>query len=262
MSTHYPHAPITEAILDLRVTLPEDANQDSLDLTLNERFRGYPKKEELFEAVGRFAVGPAGGASMQQKPLGWKLASADNKQIAQSRRNGFTFSRLSPYNCWKTFRDEARRLWNVYAEILKPQSLTRLAVRYINRIDIPAESVDLKEYFRTSPEIAPDLPQNLEGYFMQLRLAYPNISGSCLINQTIVPPARPGYVSVVLDIDLFRESDVPQQEKDVWSFFESLHKEKNQIFEACITDSTRKLFYHVNPESAANPATSDPATGG
>ncbi|MCO6459645.1 MAG: TIGR04255 family protein [Pirellulaceae bacterium] len=77
---------------------------------------------------------------------------------------------------------------------------------------------------------------------MQLRLAYPDVSGFCLINQTNVPPARENVVSVVLDIDLFRSQEVPQTEDDIWTCLEALHKGRNAIFEACITDPTRRLF--------------------
>ncbi|MCO6459644.1 MAG: TIGR04255 family protein [Pirellulaceae bacterium] len=78
----------------------------------------------------------------------------------QSRVNGFTFSRLAPYESWEPFRHEARRQWEVYRNRLNPQGVARIAVRCINRIDLPGDSVDLKEYFRTSPEIAPELRNN------------------------------------------------------------------------------------------------------
>jgi uncharacterized protein (TIGR04255 family) len=240
---HYPTAPITEAIIDLRVK-PADAVERALLKQVGEAEKSaYPHHEEIFEAVGQMAVGlRAGSASVQHTPIGWRFSSADHKRIVQSRLGGFTFSKLAPYDSWGPFRNEARHLWQLYRETLQPDSVVRVAVRYINRIDIPGNSVDLKDYFRTSPEIAPDLPQKLEGYFMQLRLPYPEVSGHCLINQTIVPPVREDVVSVVLDIDLFRTLDLPQDEEAIWGFFEKLHDAKNFIFESCITDSARRLF--------------------
>jgi len=243
MPTRYPNAPITEAIIDLRVKFVDGSDRALLKLDGDSDLPDYPKRDEIFEAVGQMAVGPRGGsASVQPTPIGWKFTSADQKQILQSRFNGFTFSRLAPYDRWNPFRDEARRLWDLYRKRVRPEAVVRVAVRYINRIDLPGDSVDLKDYFRTSPEIAPDLPQQLEGYFMQLRLPYPDVSGYCLINQTIVPPARENVVSVVLDIDLFRSLDLPQDEDGIWNVFETLHEAKNNIFESCITDSTRRLF--------------------
>lgn len=243
MPIHYPNAPITEAIVDLRVELEEGFELARLKDVGDTVKSEYPKQEEMVESGLQFAVGPDGGsASLQRKTLGTKFVTVDGKQIFQSRLNGFTFSRLAPYDRWEPFRDDARRLWKAFRDVTAPAAVTRLAVRYINRIDIPGDKIDLKDYLRTSPEIAPELPQMLEGYFMQLQLPFSELAGRCLINQTIVPPAREDVVSVVLDIDLFRDRDVPQDEETIWRFFETLHDEKNNIFEACITDSTRKLF--------------------
>lgn len=248
MTTHYPNAPITEAIIDLRVKPADGIDCALLKRNVERGLPDYPNHEELIEAIGEMAVGPSGGsASVHQSPIGWKLTSTDQKQIVQSRWNGFTFSRLAPYGSWHPFRDEARRQWNVYRNTMKPEAVMRIAVRYINRIDLPGDGVELKEYFRTSPEIAPDLPQQLDGFFMQLRFGYPDVRGQCLINQTIVPSVRDHVVSVVLDIDLFRSQDIPQTDEDLWQCFESLHDAKNKIFEDCITDSTRRLISSCQP---------------
>ena len=63
-----------------------------------------------------------------------------------------------------------------------------------------------------------------------------------LLNETVVPPAKPNVVSVVLDIDVFRTKDVPRNDSDRWTFFEMLHTRKNDVFEASITDATRELI--------------------
>ena len=242
--THYPHAPITEAIIDLRVRFDGGIEISLLQRSCEEIRHDYPNDEELFEAIGQMQVKPGvgGSTSMRQNKIGSKRTNEERTQVVQFKRNGFTFSRLAPYDRWEPFRDEARRVWNVYRSKTDPDEITRLAVRYINRIDVPEESVDLKEYFRTSPEISPDLPQHVEQFFMQLKLPQPSISGSALVNQTIVPPPREGLTSVILDVDLFRDAKIPQQEEGIWTFFEELHRVKNEIFEACITDRTRRLF--------------------
>lgn len=240
---HYPNAPITEAIIELRVRRKLSAELSLLKNVGDAENRTYPNQEKMIEAVGQMKVGPGvEEASVKQEAIGWRLVSADGKRIAQSRSNGFAFSRLAPYESWLPFCAEARRLWTVYRQTVAPDEVERLAVRYLNRIDIPGTSIELKDFLRTSPEVAPELPQQLSGYFMQLRLPFPDIAGTCVINQTIVPPAKAGAVSLVLDVDLFRTQDVPQHEPDIWAVFEQLHQTKNHVFEACITDAARRLF--------------------
>jgi uncharacterized protein (TIGR04255 family) len=241
---HYAKAPITEAIIDLRVQPRDGLSLDNLEHVAASLRQAYPKHDKTYEVAGMMAVlpGVSASATAQQRQTGFKLTSVDGKQIWQSRFDGFTFSRLAPYDSWRPFRDEAHRLWQAYRQVASPLAISRLAVRYINRIDIPAQSVDLKQYFRTSPEVAPDLPQQLAGFFMQLRIPQDDLKSLLLVNQTIIPPAQEGVVSVVLDIDLFRDIEIPSEEDAIWRFFDELHDRKNQIFEACITDETRRLF--------------------
>jgi uncharacterized protein (TIGR04255 family) len=243
-SRHYPKAPITEAIIDLRVQPRADLSMDDLVKVRAGNEQSYPGQEAMHETIGTMEVRPGVSASAfaRQDQAGFKFTSEDGKYIWQCRRNGFTCSRLSPYESWEPFRDEARRLWTRYRECLKPLAVQRLAVRYINRVDIPAPIVEMKDYFRTMPVVSPDLPQVLAGFFMQLQIRHEDLLIDMLINQTIVPPPQPNTVSVVLDIDLFRSTDVPGGEEAIWAFFEEMHACKNAAFEACITDRTRELI--------------------
>jgi uncharacterized protein (TIGR04255 family) len=70
--------------------------------------------------------------------------------------DGFSASKLAPYTDWHDLRTQARDLWAKYRKATDPVLITRLALRYINRIDIPLPISDLKEYMRTIPEISPD----------------------------------------------------------------------------------------------------------
>lgn len=63
-----------------------------------------------------------------------------------------------------------------------------------------------------------------------------------VINQAIVPPPTPDVVSIILDLDLFREGDIPSNEIDIWHILEQMHEHKNIAFEACITERTRELI--------------------
>jgi uncharacterized protein (TIGR04255 family) len=64
-----------------------------------------------------------------------------------------------------------------------------------------------------------------------------------VINMTMVPPPTATVASVILDLDLFRTTKLPNMEEQIWGFFEQLRTRKNQAFEACITDAMRKRFY-------------------
>lgn len=239
----YPNAPITEAIIDIRVQLPEGTGVGELEKVQEGLEAAYPTKRKRMQAEFHGEMGERGAtAAASSKQIGYVFKSRDEKQVFQARLDGFTMSRLAPYESWDPFRDEARRLWKVYRSVVQPVRVTRLAVRYINRLDLPFPVTNLKEYLRTVPEVSSDLPQELAGYFMQLRIPQKDIGSVLLVNQTIIEPAKPGVASVVLDIDVFRADDPPSRESDIWEFLEKLRICKNEVFEACVTDKARELF--------------------
>jgi uncharacterized protein (TIGR04255 family) len=241
-ATHYSKAPLTEAVLDIRVELPSEIKlQELKEVQAGEKER-YPRREESLLVVGHMSMGSQVGASAKQTPNGYRFTSQDNRQIFQARIDGFTFSRLAPYETWESFRDEARRLWELYRPIAQPKNITRLALRYINRLDLPLPLRDLKDYLRTVPEISPNMTQELSGYFMQLQLPQADLDAILVLNQTLIPPPEPNIVSVVLDFDLFCKDNVPSEDQDIWKQFEVLRTRKNKVFEACITDKTRRLM--------------------
>ena len=242
MAIHYENAPITEALIDIRVELPTSAKGLQVLESVHDRVKDkYPGKRKRVYVVGQFSAGDEVGASASQTPMGFAFSSEDGKQIFQARRDGFTFSRLRPYGSWPELRDEARHLWDIYREIVKPEKITRVAVRYINQIDIPFPTIDYKDYFRTIPEVSPDLPQALSGFLMQLQFPQTDFEGLLILTQTAIPPPNPATSSVILDLDVFKETEMVLTE-DVWGMLEILRNRKNEFFEGCITERTRSLF--------------------
>jgi uncharacterized protein (TIGR04255 family) len=238
---HYPNAPITEAVLDIQAT--SLVSVETL-ANVNEGEPDYPKSDKLNATSGAMMFGPDTNtfATATTQPLGYLIRSSDGFHIYQARLNGFTFSRLLRYPHWSAFSSEGRRLWEKYRAVAQPSAITRVALRYVNRIDIPLPVKDFADYLRTVPQISPDLPQGLSAYFMQLVIPLADIQGGSVINQTIIEPAKPEVVSLVLDIDVFRTVDIPQNDADLWDLFEQLRKKKNEVFEACITEEARRLF--------------------
>jgi len=239
---HYSRAPITEALIDLRVELPDGVTLSTLDLDAGIT-ADYPMRQELMSFQGPMVASSSVEATASQNQVGYIFSSSDQTQIFQSRLDGFTFSRFTPYDGWETFRDEAKRLWSMYQSVTNPKGIVRLALRYINRLDLPSPLEDLKDYLRTVPEVSPDLPQGLSGYFMQLQIPQEDLSSQLILNQAIIPPSSPDVFSILLDIDLVRETDLPNDYAALWHILEQLHSRIDQVFESCITDRIRELIY-------------------
>jgi uncharacterized protein (TIGR04255 family) len=242
VAIHYDNAPITEALIDIRVDITASEAGLRLLEPLHERVKDrYPGRKRHSQVLGQFCWGDAVGASAKQTQTGFVFTSEDEKQVFQARCDGFTFSRLRPYGSWPELRDEARRLWDIYRATVTPETITRVAVRYINQINVQSAQIDYKDYFRTTPEVSPVLPQSLSGFFMQLQFPQPDFGGLLILTQTAVQPPDPGTNSVILDLDVSKECAMVD-DHEIWGLLETLRDRKNEFFEGCITEKTRALF--------------------
>jgi uncharacterized protein (TIGR04255 family) len=241
--TRFPNAPIKEAILDVRVELPPEITLDQL-----LRFQGairerYPQKRERKRWQATLGFTESGLQTPVSKggPDGFLFSSEDGLNIVQARLDGYTFNRLQPYQEWKLFRDEAKRLWEHYLQIATPTAVKRLALRYINRIGLPVPFNDFKEYMLTTPEIAPALPQGLKTFFMRLEIPHDSYHAVALITQTIEPPSN-GLLPLIFDIDVVRQATISPGSGEIWDAFELLREFKNEIFFNTVTDKAKELF--------------------
>jgi uncharacterized protein (TIGR04255 family) len=243
-ATRYSRAPITEAIIDLRVALPPGHRSELFSDAFLSSATDYPKRRQLSQAISNVEIGTSISTSTVTEPVGWICSSDDDKQIVQFRRDGFTFSRLAPYGAWEPFRDEARKLWLAYRAHAAPAGILRLAVRYINQINIPfdAKPLKLEDYFRFYPELPDDEFPPIAHFFVQVQLPQEDIEAVAVVREVRLPPPSESQVSVLLDIDLFREEKVPTKDADIWEIFEQLRERKNQIFNRCITGRTKELI--------------------
>jgi uncharacterized protein (TIGR04255 family) len=242
---NYPNSPITEALIDIRIQESPELTVEALGPMFAQIQNQYPKREDLMFFKGQFAFQSVPTASATQTKQGFRYRSIDGRYILQTGISGFTLSRLAPYESWSVFIAEAKRLWEIYRAFVSSARAVRVAVRSINRIDIPPFR-ELKDYFKTFPEISSELPQTLNGYVMQLLIAQPEFEGMLSLIQATVPAPSADVVSINLDIDLYKESTAEfDTDEKIWELLERLRKKKNEVFEGCITDKTRSLFGSV-----------------
>ncbi|WP_373528440.1 TIGR04255 family protein [Nostoc sp.] len=248
--------PITEAIIDITVNLHDNFNHEEL-LNFHENIKdSFPiiQKRMALQGGFEFNLENLDGINSQlfsvsNKPEGYIFISHDQKRIIQARLNGFTFSRLKPYESWESFYGEAYQLWQQYAQITSPTEVVRLALRYVNQIMIPATgTIELKDYVKTLPEISSNLSVVMEGYFMQIVVAHPDYQPSrAIINQTIgqISENKKGEKAypLIFDIDVFQEVNLHHDDDKIKKVFElNLRGFRDEIFFKSITDKTEELF--------------------
>ncbi len=240
---HYPRAPITEALVDLKVNFRDGISLDRLKGFGAKVKNSYPHEETREMVQAQLTM--QGGASTSRETLGYLYRSSDKLQAVQARRDGFTFSRFAPYETWEVLIAEARRLWTLFVEVTNPTEVQRVAVRYINHLLLPITSGRLKfeDYLRTFPVVGEGAGQDLEQFFVRLQLPQKDLGATLILTEALLPPQVPESVGVILDIDLFRDgtSLMPSSE-EIWGILKTFRDRKNLYFEGSITDACRELF--------------------
>lgn len=251
---HLVNAPIKEALIDLRVRLtPQVADRaikviDKLSDNLKEE---YPHNKKQYMRIFEHSVTPEGlgKAHVEDKGIvGHMRINEANDQVVQLMTNRFTFSRLRPYETWEQLRDQARRLWDLYREALEPEMVTRIAVRYINRLPLPYPLEDFGDYLATPPTLPPELPQELSDYLIRLEFPDPETGAYTIIHEKHdgfdmdKKTNEPIKINVILDIDTFQNKELVADDEAIWETLEQLHTLKNRIFFASITERAAELY--------------------
>lgn len=238
----YARAPITEAVIELRFAKPfEKSVVEKAGRRLREEYV-YLDNEQVVQLKVAIAAQKSEVASSW---AGVKLSSSDRADSIFFRQTSFVCSRLAPYTGWDDFFGRTVRGWQVWRKAAGPTLLSRIGVRYVNRIDIPLNEqrlVRIEDYLNVVAKSPDDLGQALTSYTMQV--VRPLGVEDCVLalNSGTVEPALIGFVSLALDLDVFREVDLPQRDEDLWDLLNRIRVHKNRIFESCITDQTRALF--------------------
>lgn len=242
---HYRNAPIVEAILEVRVIPATDLRVEQLASVVVAPDFGEPQAQ--FNVTAEMEVSDADVVSHATKEqVGFAFVRQDNQRVVRAHLDRFSFSWLKPYQDWDAFSAEALDRWATYATIAGPEEVTRVAVRFVNKIDVNKPSVEVKDYLRTSIDISPYLPQAMMNFFVQVDIPLERHNAVARVLSTLVQPDMPGHTSLILDIDTWRAGALDLRDdggrEALVECLDVLRKAKNYVFEACITDATRGLI--------------------
>lgn len=238
--------PIVEALVDVRVS----GNRAELDTHAKDAIKAalgedYPLSEDQqrVEATFRVEARKVVAVSNQAGSLGLLVRSADRTRAGQYRTDGFTLNQLPPYRSADELIAEALKLWRVYIDVLEPRSVTRIALRYINKFSLPFQHKDdLERFLRAAPNIPDEAPQLISEYLGRVACIAPECQAIALVTQQLFAQRTPDGAPFVLDIDVFREEELAVDSETLLPVLQTLRGLKNRIFFSFLTDETLGLF--------------------
>jgi uncharacterized protein (TIGR04255 family) len=239
-SQHYSRAPILEAVLDLKY---EGALSDRDTERLRDAFkRNYPTIEEKREF--RFEIKDGKGA-VESHLAGYKLTAKNGVDLVLINSDSIGTVRLAPYDSWEHFRPLAESNFEVFTKVLGRKKITRIGVRFINRIDIPNAAIEgqpLHTFFTVGISLSLDVSDELNEFSLSVTGRSALTGAKILIQSGTLAPALLDHTSVSLDIDASWDGEIPGRIDEMWAKADILRETKNDVFEKCITDHVRKLI--------------------
>ena len=243
-SVAYKSPPITEAVIGINFSSP--ISPSDIEAVVKKFSSSYPD----YQTVSTYDVSVELVNDQTSKPtadfnqlIGHRLSTADMTQILLLWPSSITISQLSPYQGWDDLFKRFVRDWSVLKRIIGFQTISRVGVRYINRVDIPVtESIlEYEKYLNIYPKM-PELLNHLEAYAMQSAAHLKDIDCQLKLNTASVPSPLLDHGSFVIDQDISKAINPPQSDKDIYDLLNKIRVQKNLIFEACINVHARKLF--------------------
>jgi uncharacterized protein (TIGR04255 family) len=241
------NAPITEAVIYWQAQPNTTLQQLSLPSLLLERLPGYTVSQPLFvqSIEASSAVDGTSRFSQETQWIGFKLEDPLNHYVAQFNQTGVVFSRLAPYDRWKSFLAEAMRFWHTFVDLTKPSSVQRLGVRYINRIPLTGGERP-STYLTSLPGDPSGLTTGPESFFYQDVYKVPGHPYSINWVRTVQPPASAqDDIALILDIDVSTASTIEVIHLEQENLIKKLNEMrwfKNKTFFGCITQTALERF--------------------
>lgn len=242
----YKRAPITEAVIAINFETPIDS--ELLASVSNKFSAHYPNHQNVanLDLKVQIPTGEEQSLTTQVgRDLGHRRSSSDVTELMVLWRSALVVSQLAPYPGWDTFFQRFVRDWKIWKRVVDFRTVSRIGVRYINRLDIPLPKtgniIEHEAYLNVYPQL-PTIFGPVGSYAVQAALPVEGIDCKLVLNSAVVPSPILGHISIVVDQDIIRDANVPQSDDAIYALLNEIRIKKNGVFEACISDRARELF--------------------
>ncbi len=239
----YKRPPIIEAVIEVRFA-------NSLDDKKLEKLVSKQKSKFTIQTLQkvefRIPLNEEAGVTAEAKTefAGYKLINnVDSSIIVQIKRDAISFSKLPPYEGWPKLVTEFKKFYDWYTN-KNFKSLSRIGIRYINRIDIPAagQNIELEDYLKIYPQVPKKKFPVFNSYSTQIvsdiecdRVLTVNVRGAD-------EPPLLNFESIIFDIDIAQSKNLPNNNPQLFKVLEEIRNKKNFFFEDLLTPKCKRLF--------------------
>lgn len=242
MRNGYPNPPILEVVCEFRL-MPASDWDGTIPESVYDRVKSdYPIQTKRMVPE---TISPPGSKSRDQeiRPKERVLFYAeDRKSFLQLGPFLFFVNRLMPYSGWGEFQSKVQHTFKIWAGLVGELNMEKIALRFINRIELPIPLQKTGEFFSLNPMLGPDFSDSPDHLTLGCNFSYHEGRDACRVQLTGSNPQTPDRSAYFLDFEysLARPHKVTVEETIDW--IEAAHEKIKTLFEASITDRLRGTF--------------------
>lgn len=238
--------PIVEAVIEIRFNPNKNVTLDKLKDFATSISNKFPKIEPVqnqsFEFKYSSEEGPKHNFEIQ--PSGFRLKNVSDNRVIIAAIDKFTFSFLVPYTSWSDFKSEAEKFYKTYLKYVPQNEITRIGMRYINKINLPLrDDFQFETFIKTFPPLPKheELPNAVLNFETIIVLPHEEINCDSKVRQVHLAIERDDkndkILPFVLDVDVYHKKSVEvQDDQYIWQLFDKMRVKKNAIFFGTFTD--------------------------
>ena len=247
----YINPPIEEALCEFRFNPSQDWNltiPGKLQTELGDEYTGKPRQQTVVELGLEAQAGRPPNVQYGEGVARVQLVSKDGTRLVGVGPDVLSIHMLRPYQVegssaqtgWNEFRLRISAALDAYWKVAEPVGVSRIGIRYINKIVIPHKEVRVEHYLRSTLPDVEGLPDRLNNFVSRVDYAYGDGVRLVLSQGSIDTPVD--HVGFLLDLDVIWEQTKPVTRDVALRKADNLSERERVAFEAVITDTARGLF--------------------
>ena len=236
--------PIVEALVDLRASVPGDPKMfKALADALKDEF---PTRQDRRDIKAKMEVkdGKLVPSDVHSQVFGGvRIANADQTIYVQFRPDGFTLNNMKIYVGGDQLIEKSLTLWELLVERTKPEIVSRVALRYINRLELPLiEGAEFNRYLTSPPELPEGGPQLISEFLSRIVGHDEQRQATAVVIQQLKKQQAGPPITITVDVNVFQTGDFPVDSTALREVLDSLRMLKNETFFSLLTDETVSFY--------------------
>ncbi|HWS84831.1 MAG TPA: TIGR04255 family protein [Ktedonobacteraceae bacterium] len=249
----YPNPTIAEAVCNIHFRLSQAKEWLSFPGKLFKHIQNdYPEMEPLVEIGLQFEQGPLGaGTNLVPKRQKVRFKHSTRPLILQLGEDFLSISTLPPYRGWKVMRRDALAAWQQVEEVLQPEVINRIGIRYINRIEKETEQDHLGTWLVANDYIPNGILRSEPGSLLRLQTRL-DTENSLIITLGDTQSEVNGEGVIIFDIDRIFEREMATGQEFLEQEIDRLHAEAWEVFSSAKGEQL-EAFLNMNGEHQIYP---------